>query len=292
MTSRPIVVGYDESPGAEAALRWSIEEARRTDTPIRLIQVFEWPAQIAAVTPGPPSFPGPELRRDIEAALELTVEKARADHPEVAVTGAVLDGPTAQALLEQSRQAALVVLGSRGHGGFAGLLLGSIGVAVSAHAHSPVVVVRGAERPAGSGAPVVVGVDGSPDSLLAAAYALEVAAARGVGVQVIRAWTPPAPWRTTIRPLAHDADELETAERHLLDQSLSGLRETYPGVPVRTRVVPGGAARALIEASRTGQLVAVGSRGRGGFRGLLLGSVSQQLLHHADCPVAVVRRDR
>jgi nucleotide-binding universal stress UspA family protein len=292
MNDKPIVVGYDGSPGAEAALRWSLEEGRRTGAPIRLVRVFDWPLHVTPIAPGVGVFPDTELRRDTAAALAVTVEKARVDYSDVVVTGGLVDGPTVQALLEQSRQASLVVLGSRGLGGFTGLLLGSVGVAVSAHAHSPVVVVRGTDRPAGSGAPVVVGVDGSSDSLLAAAYAFEQASARGVGVEAIRAWTPPAPpWRSTIRPLALDADELETAERHLLDAALAGLRTAHPAVPTRTRVVASGAAQALVESSRTAQLVVVGSRGLGGFRGLLLGSVSQQLLHHADCPVAVIRRD-
>jgi nucleotide-binding universal stress UspA family protein len=292
MNDKPIVVGYDGSSGAEAALRWAIEEAGRTGVPIRVVQVVETPLHVAAVAPGVGVFPDAELRRDAEVALAVTVEKVRADNPEVAVTGGVLPEPTVPALLEQSHRAALVVLGSRGHGGFAGLLLGSVGVAVSGHAHCPVVVVRGTARPAGSGAPVVVGVDGSPDSLLAAAYGFEQAAEHGVGVEAVHAWTPPAPpWRSTIRPLAPDADELEQAELHLLNAALAGLRTAYPGVPTRTRVVAGGAAHALVEASRTAQLVVVGSRGMGGFRGLLLGSVSQQLLHHADCPVAVIRKD-
>jgi nucleotide-binding universal stress UspA family protein len=290
MADKPIVAGYDASPGAEAALRWALDEGARTGAPVRLVQVFEWPLHVAAVTPGPPSFPDAELRRDTEAALDEVVASARAARPGVSVSGMVVDGPAILALLAQSSRARLTVLGNRGHGGFAGLLLGSVGVAVSAHAHGPVVVVRGRERPAGSTAPVAVGVDGSPDSLLAVGFAFEAAAARGVGVEAIRAWTPPAPpWRTDVRPLAFDVAELEAAERHALAVSLSGWREKFPEVPVRSHIVAGGAASALTRAARTAQLVVVGSRGLGGFRGLLLGSVSQQLVHHADCPVAIVR---
>jgi nucleotide-binding universal stress UspA family protein len=290
MTDKPIVVGYDWSPGAEAAQRWALDEAGRTGAPVRIVHVFEWPLHVAAVSPGPPGYPDAELRRETEARLAEAASTAQAARPALDVSATVVDGPTILALLEQSRRARVMVLGNRGRGGFAGLMLGSVGVAVSAHAHSPVVVVRGHERPADSGAPVVVGVDGSPDSLIAAGYAFEAAASRGVGVEAVRAWTPPAaPWHTDVRPLAVDADELAASERHALTDSLAGWREKYPDVPVRTHIVAGGAARAMIGMSRSAQLVVVGSRGLGGFRGLLLGSVSQQLLHHADCPVAVVR---
>jgi nucleotide-binding universal stress UspA family protein len=189
-----------------------------------------------------------------------------------------------------STQSRLVVLGHRGLGGFAGLLLGSVGVAVSAHAHCPVVVVRGNARPETARRPVAVGLDDSPQADLAIGFAFEEAACRQVGLTAVRAWTPPhLPWQTATRPLVYDADELESAERHLAETALAGWRDKYPGVRVTIRLVPGGAGHALVTASHDSQLMVVGSRGRGGFAGLLLGSVSQQLLHHAHCPVAVVR---
>jgi nucleotide-binding universal stress UspA family protein len=174
-------------------------------------------------------------------------------------------------------------------GGFSGLLLGSVGVAVTAHAHCPVVVVRG-HLPAQTSLPIWVGVDGSPESDLAAGFAFDEAARRGVPVAAIHAWEPPpAPRRNTVPPLSYDAALIEVAERQLLDEDLASWRDKYPKVAVTTTVVPGQPGQALVEVSRHAQLVVVGSRGRGGFRGLLLGSVSQQLLHHAACPVAVVR---
>jgi nucleotide-binding universal stress UspA family protein len=125
---------------------------------------------------------------------------------------------------------------------------------------------------------------------LAVGFAFVEAASRGVGLVAIRAWQPPpVPWRSDVRPLALDADELETAEWHALHEALAHWRKTYPAVPATTRLRPGNANNALVTQSQEAQLVVVGSRGRGGFAGLLLGSVSQQLLHHAHCPVAVVR---
>jgi nucleotide-binding universal stress UspA family protein len=184
----------------------------------------------------------------------------------------------------------MVVLGDRGRGGFAGLLLGSVATAVSAHASSPVVVVRGDVSADPRTGPVVVGVDDSPDGRAAVSAAFAEAAARGVGLVAVRAWAPPATWHCLSRPRHDDAiEEMETAERRLLSDVVEPGRGAHPDVTVTLHLPETSASDALVSASRDAQLVVVGSRGRGGFRGLLLGSVSQQLLHHAHCPVLVVR---
>ncbi|RQX02263.1 universal stress protein [Micromonospora inaquosa] len=284
MTSRSIVVGYDGSASAAATVEWAITHATRTGTPLLLTYAFDWPIVPAALSPGPASWPDTTARHDAQTMIDDAVAEAARSHPGLIVTGTLLDGPPAVVLQEESRHASLVVLGSRGHGGFADLLVGSTSFAVSAHAHCPVVVVRGDEqRP---GAHLLAGVDGSPGSLLALQYALEQAADRGVPLHVIRAWTPPTPrWS----PPNLDQRDITAAEKAALDELLAGWQEKYPDVEVTTEVVADNPSRVLAKASRYAQLVVVGSRGRGGFRGLLLGSVSQQLLHHSHCPVAVIR---
>ena len=284
MSSRPIIVGYDGSASASAAVEWAVAEATRTGTPLLLTYAFDWTIVPAVLSPGPATWPDTTARHDAETMIDDAVAEAARSYPGLTVTGTLLDGSPAVVLQEQSRHASLVVLGNRGHGGFADLLVGSTSVAVSTHAHCPVVVVRGDEqRP---GAHVLAGVDGSPCSLLALQYALEQAADRGVPLHVIRAWTPPTPrWS----PPNLDQRDITAAEKAALDELLASWREKYPDVEVTTEVVADNPSRVLAKASRHAQLVVIGSRGRGGFRGLLLGSVSQQLLHHSHCPVAVIR---
>lgn len=287
MDSRPILVGYDGSAGARAAARWAFDEGARTGQPVRLAYAFDWVNGAAWIPPAPAVWPDELARRDAQAVVDAAVTDAAPAHPGLEVTGVVLDGPAAVRLQEQSRHAAALVLGSRGHGGFGELLVGSTAVSLAAHAHCPVIVVRGRQpRPDQAPGPVVVGVDGSPGSELALGYAFERAADRGVPLRAVRTWMPPAhQWG----PRDVDPAKITSAERSALDLALAPWREKYPDVPVTGEVAAGSAARLLVDASRDAQLAVVGSRGRGGFRGLLLGSVSQQLLHHSYCPVAVIR---
>ncbi|WJK39679.1 universal stress protein [Solwaraspora sp. WMMA2056] len=281
--NRPILVGYDGSASADAALAWAVAEGIRTSTPVVLGYAFEWPPATAPIISAPEVWPDAVSRRDAEKMLQVAAAEAVEAHPGAEITTVVLDGPAAIRLREKSRDAALLVVGNRGHGGFADLLLGSTSVAVSAHAHCPVVVVRGEPYPDG---PVVVGVDGSEASLLALRFAVDHAAGSGVGLRVLRAWSPPAQrWR----PPAFDPREIVAAERALLDDEVAPWREKYPELTITVEAVGDSPGRVLVDATRTASLVVVGSRGRGGFTGLLLGSVSQQLLHHSHSPVAVVR---
>lgn len=307
MTRRPILVGYDGSEQARAAARWALDEGARTGLPVHLISVFEWftGGSWMGPGPGPGAWPEEVPRRETEEQLRAALAEARRTHPDVPVDGEVLDGPPAMRLQERSAQAALVVVGSRGHGGFTGLLTGSTTVALAAHAHCPVVVVRGVDP---ASAPrtgdVVVGVDGSAESLRALDFAIAQAAGRRVPLRVLRAWQLPGgalglatpgwslplpPGQVPGVPLGVDPEEIRRAEQQTLDELLARPRRDHPEVEMRPEVVLGSPASALVDASRTAQLVVVGSRGRGGFRGLLLGSVSQQVMHHAAGPVAVVR---
>jgi nucleotide-binding universal stress UspA family protein len=167
------------------------------------------------------------------------------------------------------------------------LILGSVAVQAAAHAACPVLVARGEEHPTG---PVVVGVDGSEVSALAVAFAAEEAALRGVELVAVHAWsTPVSTGPGDMLPVVYDPTLLESEARRVLSESLAGLAERYPDVAVRAELVRGQPGHCLAVRSATAQLVVVGARGRGGFAGLVLGSVSQSVLYHAASPVLVVR---
>ncbi|NES31758.1 universal stress protein [Micromonospora terminaliae] len=286
MNGEEILVGYDGSADATVALNWALDEAGRSGRPVRLAYVFEWLTVAGWIGPGvaPGVWPDETARRQVEELVRRTAADAAADRPGLTVHGEVFDGPPALVLQERSADAGMLVLGSRGHGGFAGLLTGSTAVSVTAHAHCPVIVVRDG-RPATSG-PVVVGADGSPSSVEALGFAIERAAQRDVPVRALRVWEPPREGRV---PPGFDPEEAGATERAAAEADLAPWRETFPDVPVEVVANPGSPSALLVEESRSAQLVVVGSRGRGGLRGMLLGSVSQQLIQHAQCPVAVVR---
>jgi nucleotide-binding universal stress UspA family protein len=290
MDAVPIVVGYDGSADARIAVRWAVDEAARRSVPLRL--VYAVPPEIRT-SHGVPMPWGDSIEEDIRHAEEsiatLTAELTGAA-PAVAIEGVVAAGSPMSVLHAQSLDAQMIVVGSRGLGGFTGLFLGSVSAAVAAHARCPVVVVRDGDPVAHQQRPVMVGVDDAAHSAEAIGFAFDEAALRGVDLVAVRAWSPPAqPWRSDVRPLVLDVDELETAERHAVNAALDGWREKYPGVNASVRVVPGDARRVLTTVSEDAQLLVVGFRGRGGFIGLTLGSVSHYVLQHASCPIAVLR---
>ncbi|GAA4454914.1 universal stress protein [Phytohabitans houttuyneae] len=269
----PIVVGFDASDGAHAALRWAMDEGARSGRPVSLVFAFDWPVNTGVAGLAPAFWPDYGAQEEADEVVVATVAEARQAHPGVPLTGTVVPGAATAVLVERSRQSHLVVLGGRGAGGFAGQLIGSTSISVSTHAHCPVVVVRGREPAAN--APIVAGVDGSDYALMALEFAFAAAAGRGTGLRVVRAAE-----RSGTRG---DEDRAATAEL------VARWRDKYPQVATSVHIDSRPPAEALVDASGGAQLVVVGSRGRGGFRGMLLGSVSQQLLYHADCPVAVVR---
>jgi len=229
-----------------------------------------WP--LLHVPVGPPEGGPPEagLRHEAERLIEEAAAVAAKENPAVPVSTDLITGAPAPALLREVRTAELVVLGDRGLGGFSGLLVGSVAVQVAAHSPVPVLVAKG--RLAEQGL-VVVGVDGSPESLSAVECAFQEAAYRRVELVAVHGWT---------------GADAQGAER-LLSEAIAGHRERFPDVTVRPEVIHDRPARALVKLSEDAQLVVVGSRGPGGFTGLLLGSVSQQVLHHSRCPVLIVR---
>lgn len=285
-----VVVGVDGSASALAAVRLAATEAVARGRPLRVVHAFIWPELKVPLGPSPFGPPEGGLRNQADRVVSEAVAEATKAAPDVTVTGAVVTGAPGVVLVRESRDAALVVLGSRGLGGFTSLLVGSVAVQVAAHADCPVLVARGEARADG---PVVVGVDGSPLSNLAVGFAAEEASLRGTGLVAVHTWTGPvSAGPGDMLPPVYDPDLVEEQERLVLAEAVAGIGDRYPDVPVTERLVRGRPANLLVEESRAAQLVVLGARGLGGFAGMLLGSVSQAVLHHAHCPLAIVRPAR
>ncbi|MEU4681495.1 universal stress protein [Micromonospora sp. NPDC023737] len=289
-TGAPVVVGVDGSDAALDAVRVAAREAEHRHRPLRVVHAFSWPLTVADLGPAPFAAETAGLRDEAEKFVAQAVAEAGKVTPDVSVTGAVVDGAATRVLLDESRDAALVVLGHRGLGGFAGLLIGSVTVQVSARAQCPVLVVRGEPRADG---PVVVGVDGSELSTEAVGFAFEEAARRGTSLVAVHAWLDPVVlFPGTVAPSTDELAAYAEDEQRVLAESVAGHGERYPEVSVRQALVHGSPAQALVEQSRDAQLVVVGAHGRGALGGLLLGSVSHAVLHHTHSPVAIVRHVR
>ncbi len=282
----PLVVGYDGSRYAQAAVRWALNEAARHDAPVHLVYVYEWASPVVPV-PTAGNWPDPLVRREAEAAVQEAAERFREARPSVELTATVVDGTVVATLCDRSRRARALVVGDRGMGGFPDLRAGSVAVGAASHATCPVVVVRGSASPR---LPVAVGVEESPDAQAALEFAYTQAQAREVPLLAVRAWQPPpVPARDGTPRHAFDRIDLAETQRELAVRVLHPFQQAYPEVPVDVRLLPGSAARALLSAAERSQLVVVGARGRGGMPGPGLGSATLQLVHHAHCPVAVVR---
>ena len=294
-----IVVGVDGSDCSHDALRWAVDEGRRRSWPVEA--VFAWTFPYVVPVLGNLSDPR-WLERHAEEYLQALLRQEIGDAGDVNVTGRVAEGPAARVLLEAARDASLLVVGSRGRGGFAGLILGSVSHQCAQHAHCPVVVVRRddvadeAATKEEATERIVVGVDGSEAARTALSWALEEGRLRHAEVDVVHAWQMPyvhgyayggvidiQPWEFE----QNARKELEQEARAVLDSSMGGA-DTAGLTAIEPLLVCDSAARALLDSAKDADLLVVGSRGRGGFAGLLLGSVSQKVLHHATCPVVVI----
>lgn len=285
----PVVVGVDGSPPALRAVRWAAREAAGHGVGLRVLHAIGVPEFF----PGGAISPSTELFHLLEQDSENVLREAEVAAQEVApgvdVRSESTTDPPVIALIEASSSARSVVLGESGRGAFTGLLLGSTTVTLAAHAHCPVIAVRG-DVDRGVDAPVVVGVDGSELSEHALGCAFEQAAFRGVRLVAMHAYTDAdAKAVFSEARMAHDWEPLDQAEERLLAERLAGWTERYPDVTVERDLVRSKPRERLLEWSESACLLVVGTRGRGGFSGLLLGSTSQALLHHAHCPVLVVR---
>jgi nucleotide-binding universal stress UspA family protein len=284
--NHPIVVGVDGSAPGLDAVELAAREAARRERPLRVVYAFIWPYIGLPISPSPVSPLTEGLMEDAERIVREAGDRARQVAPSVAVTGEAITGAPVPILIDESESASIIVVGDRGLGGFTGLLVGSVAVQLAAHSSCPLMVARGRKDLTGD---VLLGVDGSPENDPAIGFAFEEASLRGAALTAVHAWTHPVRAEPgDVMPAVYDVTETESAEARILAEALAGWRDKYPDVAVRRRLVHGRVRPMLIEATSEAQLVVVGTRGRGGFTGLLLGSVSHALLHHADCPVAIV----
>lgn len=290
----PVVVGVDGSDPANAALSWAAQCAARRGAVLKIV----FAAQIAY-----PEFAVNYVTRELrdygQGVVDAAQDHLSSQHPQQPTATAVVDGNPAHALITESTRAAMVVVGNRGHGGFHDLLLGSTSLQTAMHARCPVAVVRPHTPPAASvraaHGRVAVGVDGSANNATAIALAFEEAHLRRIGLTAVHAYRLPIPDRSlALDVLAGEGgvQVLEDDARLMLAQVIGPWADEYPDVDVRETVVQSPPANALIEQSRAADLLVVGTRGRGGFAGLLLGSVSQAVIHHAGCPVLVAHSPR
>jgi nucleotide-binding universal stress UspA family protein len=294
-----IVVGIDGSAGAEIALTWAADEAARRGADLHLVQAYSVPIGYAGPGGMIPAGLFDEARRLAEGSLARAQQAAQKAHLGLKVaTSAWLTTPYA-ALRDASESVLLTVVGSQGQGQVRETLLGSVALKVASLTDGIVVVVRSGPhaessnvRPPTDG-PVMVGIDGSAESEAALAFAYEEAATRGVSLVALHSWDD-EPLKGFLRayPLEVSRAEIDDQQRRLLAEELVGWPEKYPHVPLIQAVLAGRPTTALLEANMKfgPSLIVVGSRGRGGFAGLLLGSTSRELIAHAPCPVAVVHR--
>ncbi len=293
MASR-IVVGFDGSESSRVALTWAMGAARERATSVLIVHALFQPIGSFA---GFGSFVRPAedaMRAAAERMLLAAEHESRLEQPGVEVSSRVIEGPPVPVLMEQLVGAQMGVVGGRGLGTFTELLLGSTALELVTYAPCPIVVVRSLDYtpPGPQAGRVVVGIDGSESSTDAVAFAFEEASLRGAGLTAMHAWEAPyyeVPVRSAPEPDQEFFAEVERGELRVLSEALAGWREKYPDVQVRQVLVHGGPAQALVGASPGAALVVVGSRGRGGFRSLLLGSVCHAVVNHARCAVAVVR---
>jgi nucleotide-binding universal stress UspA family protein len=285
--NRSIVAGVDGSPEGLAAAHYAAALAGRRNTQLRLIHVFE--GLFLGYGPGfaAGSFAANDepLREAAEKTLADSAAEIRAAYPQLTVETQLREGVPAAVFIEESQEAVATVVGSRGLGGFAGLQLGSVSSQVAAHGHGPVVVVRPAPQPEG---PVLVGFDGSDAAYAALDYGIHEALALGVPLAVANVYWE-EPWGFKETPVPDPAITAEQKARQLITDALELPREEHPELQVEIRTLHSlNPEHSLIEESARASLTVVGCRGRGGFAGLLLGSVSHKLVHHAAGPVAVV----
>jgi nucleotide-binding universal stress UspA family protein len=289
--SKRIAVGIDGSPGAINALVWALDESARAAATVDVVHAWQPPMVVSAVgIPGRPwDITEYELhaRQVIDDSIKTAEQACTRDFGPV--TGLAVEGHTSAVLIDASRRADLLVVGSRGLGGFKGLLLGSVSQRCLHHASCPVVVVPVAWQPRSDSRSVIVGVDGSDESARALAVALEMARRRRATLVVVHTWSVPV--AATYYSIELDEEEKEALTEQARASARRMLAELGDHSDVVVQVVgaQGAAAPTLLRYASSADVLVVGSRGHGSFTGMVLGSVSQQCAQHAPCPVVVVR---
>lgn len=288
-----IVVAVDGSDAGAAAVAWAANAAAKRSAPLKLVTAYAMPQFMYADGMIPPQELYDQLEDEAMEKINDAREIVTGFDENIEVSYYIGEATPIDLLLQLSEDADIVVMGSRGLGGLSGLVLGSVSSAVVSHAACPVVVVRKdndvtVENKYG---PVVVGVDGSDISRKALDYAFREADARGATLRAVHSWAD-AQVQTSLVGLAavqSQLDAMSAQERKILQDELAPMREKYPEVTVEEVVERDRPIQVLKENSDDAQLLVLGSHGRGGFRGMLLGSTSRALLQYAPCPMMVVR---
>ncbi|MFF0096205.1 universal stress protein [Streptomyces canus] len=286
--TRPITAGIDGTEESIAALDWAAREAVRRDVALRVVHAWRF-QPYEGIDAGDRATQEGWARDAVGEAVRTVTGR----HTGLDVSTEVVEGGSVDMLVAAAADAELLVLGSRGHGPVVGFLLGSVGQQVIAEAARPVVLVRAGDQATAeaTGREIVVGQEGDPeDSADVLRLAFETAAARGATVRAVRAWTLPPVFAYSpgSLKLLDEAGGLEPYEKKALASALQPWRERFPGVPVVEHIEMGSAGQVLLSVTARAQLMVVGRRARRTAVGSRIGSVAHGVLHHADCPVAVV----
>ncbi|MEV0646411.1 universal stress protein [Phytomonospora sp. NPDC050363] len=279
-----IIVGADGSPSALNAVRTATVEAARRGGHLRIVHAFLWPLMHVPLGPSPSGPPTGGLRHEAERILAEAAETAAATDPAVKVETELVTGFPAQVLLAEAATAELVVIGDRGLGAVAEMVIGSVALQVAERSPVPVLVVKGRTR--GSG-PVLIGLDGSPASSRALRVAFDAAALRGVDLVAAHVRAEAVVFDATPASL-YERDATWTQREWPFTAALDRERRRKPTVVATDEVMVGDAGEAIVARARHAQLIVVGAHGRTGFFGRVLGSVSRHVLRHAPCPVLIV----
>ena len=292
-----IVVGIDGSEAALVAARWAAVDAIQRGATLRLVHAVQAPPTDAYPEP---ALLAPQVTAQMRARaakmLQVVADRLIEDHSGLAIETVQRDGRPARVLLDQSMNSIATVVGADRENRLVGSLFGSVAARMTARGNGAVVIARPNPLPSNADktAAVVVGVDGSSHARAAVGFAYEEAALRGAPLVAIHTWNDkPLEHALGTYPLEINAQNIDDRELRILESELAGWEHKFPQVPVRLRVIRGRPTPTLLRYSTTTgaqptQLIVVGSRGRGGFSGLLLGSTSQALAAHAECSVAVV----
>jgi nucleotide-binding universal stress UspA family protein len=291
-----VVVAVDDDGSADDAVDWAAAEAATRGCRLRVVHAIRppLPPNPYGVVPTIDSFV--PARAAAELVLRDAMIRARSVASDVAVSTRLLLGSAGWTLLREADGAQLLVVGSHGRSGLRGLLAGSVSIHVATHASCPVVVIHpsdttSAAQPAPrAGARVVVGVDRTMSCTRAIGFAFQAARQRGITLTAVHAWAPDPP--ADVEGISGPTTMAEALARRAIEQELARWRDEYADVRVVTKLAPGDPAYALLAESRGAALLVVGSRGRGPVLGTVLGSVSQTVLRHTRCPIAIVRHGR
>ncbi|MGK4584252.1 universal stress protein [Kitasatospora sp. HPMI-4] len=281
-TPAGIVVGVDGSPQAAAAAEWAAQEAGRRGCSLHLVHAVN--TGTVTLSPRTSEAVTDLILKNARDVLDESLGKLAAAHPELHLTGDVVPREAALAILTAAEHSELAVVGTRGHGGFASLLLGSVSLRVCAHSGCPTVVVR---QGSSTGEHILVAIRDERDGE-ALRFGLREATTTGLPVRAVHVWSPVVADVAHAAPMIDELGEEARLHEQLLHHTCDPVSEEFPGVPVHAEHLAGATAATLVEASRQAALLVIARHPPAPHFGLRLGTALHAVLHHAHCPVAVL----